>query len=167
MQAGSCSITEHREYMVSETGCVFCTVVTALQRADSYRFPDSGDTFRKIQELPASIVVLMPDQYYTGYTLVISKTHATELFHLSESESTQYLNDMLQVANALDAVFHPRKLNYQLLGNTVAHLHWHLVPRYDCDPHPKRPIWEHSHTPNLLSPEAYDARIVAIRQHLS
>ncbi|HXH11367.1 MAG TPA: HIT domain-containing protein [Alphaproteobacteria bacterium] len=99
--------------------------------------------------------------------MVISKTYATELFHLSESESTQYVNDMLQVAKALDAVFYPRKLNDELLGNTVAHLHCHLVPRYDWDPHPKRPIWEHSHTPIIFSPEAYDARIVAIGQHLS
>src|SRR5207245_1634902 len=92
---------------------------------------------RKIQDLPASIAILAPDQYYRGYTLVVSKTHATELYHLDERESTQYFRDMLRVAAAVAAAFRPRKMNYEVLGNTVAHLHWHLFPRYDEDPNPK------------------------------
>ena len=37
--------------------------------------------------------------------------------------------------------FAPRKLNYELLGNSVAHLHWHLFPRHADDPNPQWPVW--------------------------
>lgn len=38
--------------------------------------------------------------------------------------------------------FKPRKLNYELLGNTDEHLHWHLFPRHVDDPDPKKPLWQ-------------------------
>src|SRR5436309_2520401 len=53
------------------------------------------------------------------------------------------------------------------LGNTVGHLHWHLFPRYEWDPHPKRPIWETSHSPRLPGPEEYADTLAAIRRHLA
>jgi diadenosine tetraphosphate (Ap4A) HIT family hydrolase len=31
-------------------------------------------------------------------------------------------------------------MNDEVLGNIVAHLDWHLVPRNDWDPNPKGPI---------------------------
>src|SRR6266446_5449440 len=76
------------------------------------------------QDLPASIAILAPDQYYRGYTLVVSKTHATELYHLDEHESTQYFRDMLRVAAAVAAAFRPRKMNYEVLEIGRAHVHW-------------------------------------------
>jgi diadenosine tetraphosphate (Ap4A) HIT family hydrolase len=32
-------------------------------------------------------------------------------------------------------------LNYELLGNQVPHLHWHLFPRYRDDPEALKPVW--------------------------
>ncbi len=45
------------------------------------------------------------------------------------------------VAEAVFRAFGPRKLNYELLGNSVSHLHWHLIPRYADDPIPRLPLW--------------------------
>ncbi len=151
---------------MSEAACLFCPVIEGLRHHETYHVP-SGEVIRKIQELPTAIVVLSNDQYYPGYTLVIAKTHATELYHLPENESTQYCQDMLRVAKAIATVFQPRKMNYELLGNTVAHLHWHLVPRYGWDPNPQRPIWEHLHEPKMLSLQEYAKTIAAIRRALS
>src|SRR2546425_12097144 len=151
---------------MSETGCVFCAVVAALEEADTCPAGDAGHVLRKVQDLPASVAILAPDQYYRGYTLVVSKTHATELYHLDEHESTQYFRDMLRVAAAVAAAFRPRKMNYEVLGNTVAPLHWHLFPRYDEDPNPKRPTWERSHAPRLPGPDEYAETLAAIRRHL-
>lgn len=36
----------------------------------------------------------------------------------------------------------PDHMNYELLGNSVPHLHWHIAPRYKTDPRWGRPIWE-------------------------
>ena len=149
-------------------GCALCTVVEKLQGTETCPSPmEHGRDVWKIYELPTAIAILRPDQYYPGYTLVVAKTHATELYHLPESESTQYCKDMLRTAQALATAFKPRKMDYALLGNTAAHLHWHLVPRYDWDPNPQRPIYEHTHEPKVLTPQEYAETIAAIRRALS
>ena len=150
---------------MSETSCFFCPMVAALETAETYRAP-SGAVSRRVALLPTAVAVLGNDQYYPGYTLVIARRHATELYHLSDGESTAYFQDMLRVARAIDRALSPRKMNYELLGNTVAHLHWHLFPRYAGDPTPARPPWEHAHAPTLLADAEYAATIEAIRRHL-
>ncbi|HXJ80912.1 MAG TPA: HIT family protein [Candidatus Methylomirabilis sp.] len=150
---------------MNETGCPFCPLVAALEGADRYEAP-SGSVSRRVALLPTAVAVLGNDQYYPGYTLVIARRHATELYHLSDLESTAYFQDMLRVARAIDRAFSPRKMNYELLGNTVAHLHWHLFPRYANDPNPTRPTWEHVHPPTVLPEVEYARAIDAIRAHL-
>ena len=53
----------------------------------------------------------------------------------------QHLYEMSQVAEAVYRAFHPRKLNYELLGITDEHIHWHIFPRHSNDPLPKRAVW--------------------------
>ncbi len=45
------------------------------------------------------------------------------------------------VAEAVFNIYKPDKMNYELLGNGVPHLHWHLVPRVAGDTPKKGPIW--------------------------
>jgi len=151
---------------MSEASCVFCPMVAALEQAETYR-GSAGSVTRRVALLPTSVAVLGNDQYYKGYTLVIARRHATELYHLSDAESTAYFQDMLRVARAIDRAFSPRKMNYELLGNTVAHLHWHLFPRYADDPNPTRPTWETEHDPKRLSEAECGKSIEAIRAHLA
>jgi len=149
---------------MSEVSCPLCPMVAALQTAETYESP--AGVSRRVALLPTAVAVLGDDQYYKGYTLVIGRRHATELYHLPDAESTGYFQDMLRVARAIDRAFSPRKMNYELLGNTVAHLHWHLFPRYADDPTPQRPTWEHAHEPRLLDAGGYATTIAAIRRHL-
>ena len=53
-----------------------------------------------------------------------------------------HLEEMAEVAEAVNAAFQPRKLNVESLGNSVPHLHWWLTPRYETDIRPNGPIWE-------------------------
>ena len=48
------------------------------------------------------MAILGHDQFYRGYTVVIAKTHATELYRLNDGELAQYLADMVRVARAID-----------------------------------------------------------------
>jgi diadenosine tetraphosphate (Ap4A) HIT family hydrolase len=47
---------------------------------------------------------------------------------------------VLRVARALTDFYRPMKMNYETLGNSLPHLHTHLVPRYIEDPTPGRPF---------------------------
>lgn len=44
------------------------------------------------------------------------------------------------VAKALAGALHPVKMNYEIHGNTLPHLHMHLLPRHVGDPFVGRPI---------------------------
>jgi len=52
-----------------------------------------------------------------------------------------YLDEMCLLARAIEMSCRPHKLNYELLGNQVRHLHWHLFPRYLDDPDRLRAVW--------------------------
>src|SRR3954452_9522634 len=76
-----------------------------------------------------------------GYTVVIWRgRHVTEPTELNETESRDYGNDVLTVPRALVAYYRPLKMNYDTLGNSLPHLHTHLVPRVRVDPAPGRPF---------------------------
>jgi diadenosine tetraphosphate (Ap4A) HIT family hydrolase len=76
-----------------------------------------------------------------GYTLVIWRgRHVAEPTELTDGEAAGYWLEVLRVARALLAHYKPLKLNYETLGNSLPHLHTHLVPRYAADPAPGRPF---------------------------
>lgn len=129
------------------------------------RWDDDNDL--RIAELAHSYVVLNRDQFFPGYTLLFTKSHVTELFHLEPEMRTELMEEVSRVAQALYNVFRPTKINYELLGNMVPHMHWHLVPRFANEPLWPRPIWAEPHDEALLSPEAYRQRIALLRKALS
>lgn len=76
-----------------------------------------------------------------GYSLVIWRgRHITEPTELTAEEACAYWTEVLAVARGLIAHYRPLKMNYETLGNTLPHLHTHLVPRYRADPAPGRPF---------------------------
>lgn len=76
-----------------------------------------------------------------GYTVVVWRgRHVAEPTELSDAEAAGYWLEVLRVARALQAHYQPLKLNYETLGNSVPHLHTHLIPRYAEDPAPGRPF---------------------------
>ena len=95
-----------------------------------------------IGRLQSGYVKLPPTQYFRGYATFTAKKCVPELHDLGASERTVFLHEMAEVAAVLWRSLSPRKLNYELLGNGCAHLHWHLFPRFDSDPHPRGPVWE-------------------------
>jgi diadenosine tetraphosphate (Ap4A) HIT family hydrolase len=120
----------------------------------------------RIAELAHTYVLLNRDQFFPGYCFVVSKDHVTELFHLDRETRMAVVEEVAAVADALYNLFNPAKINYELLGNMVPHMHWHLVPRFVTDPLWPRPIWSEPHTEGLLSPAGYAERIVQLRKNL-
>ncbi len=94
-----------------------------------------------VKETESGYVVLCDFQYFYGYTIFISKVHTDELHKLGKENRELFLKEMAIVAEAVIKTFKPKKLNYELLGNSDSHLHWHLIPRYRTDPCPDTAIW--------------------------
>jgi diadenosine tetraphosphate (Ap4A) HIT family hydrolase len=77
------------------------------------------------------------------------------------------MEDVTRVARALATVNRPLKMNYELLGNQVPHIHWHLIPRLAADPAVGGPVWVVEHPPQSLSTAEQRARIAEIRGALA
>lgn len=112
--------------------CVFCKRMAAL---------DTLPPGEIVWRFPHSVAFLGTWQYYHGYCTLIARTHATELSQLPDAERRGYLDEMCLLARAIERYAHPHKLNYEMLGNQVPHLHWHVFPRSSQDPDVLKPVW--------------------------
>jgi diadenosine tetraphosphate (Ap4A) HIT family hydrolase len=114
------------------SSCLICDRVKAIRQGDNPSF---------VAELSTGYIVLGDFQYWKGYTLFLYKEHVAELHDLEPDLRLRFLKEMSIVAEAVYRAFLPDKLNYELLGNSEPHLHWHLFPRRKDEPDPKQPVW--------------------------
>jgi diadenosine tetraphosphate (Ap4A) HIT family hydrolase len=63
----------------------------------------------------------------------VSKRHVVEPYELLGEERAAFWDDVLFAAERLARQLEPQKLNYEIHGNTVAHLHAHIYARYRGD----------------------------------
>ena len=113
-------------------GCLICERIGQIERGENPYF---------VCALSTGYVVLGDHQRFEGYTLFLCKRHVTELYQLPWGFRTRFLQEMSLVAEAVAAVYHPEKMNYELLGNGDTHLHWHLFPRVSGAPPQPGPVW--------------------------
>jgi histidine triad (HIT) family protein len=108
------------------SNCVFCRIVA--------------------KEIPATVVhedehtlaFMDIGQVNPGHVLVAVKKHAENIFALDEAQAAAVFGAAAKVARAIRGAFEPQGLSvYQAngaaAGQTVLHLHLHLVPRYEGD----------------------------------
>ncbi len=112
--------------------CFICNRINQIENGTNTYF---------VKELETGYVVLGDYQFYYGYTLFLSKIHARELHELDPKFKNKFLTEMAQVAEAVFKAFKPEKLNYELLGNTDEHMHWHIFPRRKTDPMSHTGVW--------------------------
>ena len=84
----------------------------------------------KIGELPMSKVILFKEQSHRGRVIVACKKHVDDITRLTKEERIQFMEDVNRVAEILHELFHPDKINFGAYGDTMHHLHFHLVPKY-------------------------------------
>jgi histidine triad (HIT) family protein len=106
--------------------CIFCRIVA--------------------REIPATVVHEDEDtlafmdigQVNPGHVLVTVKKHADNIFALDDAQAAAVFRSAARVARAIRGAFAPQGLSvYQAngaaAGQTVLHLHIHLVPRHAGD----------------------------------
>lgn len=124
------------------------------------------DADLRIMEFEHSYLILNRDQFFPGYCLLFAREHAVELFQLDQQVRQGMLEEVSRTAAVLSILFKADKINYELLGNMVPHIHWHLVPRHRTDPLWPRPIWAEAHMDRLLERDQYRQRCLSIRRGL-
>lgn len=108
--------------VVVEIRCPFCTLPDAqVASSDAWTL-----TIR--DRFPVS----------QGHTLVISRRHVASFFDATEEEQFALLRAVRAAKADLDAELHPDGYNVGVnqgvaAGQTVMHLHVHLIPRYAGD----------------------------------
>ena len=110
--------------LVDGTTCPFCT----------------GEPRGLVAETPTSWVTTEREVACRGYLCVIARRHVVEPFELPPDELARFFGDVAHAAAAIDELFRPVKLNYEIHGNTIPHLHLHVFPRYVGDPFEDGPI---------------------------
>jgi diadenosine tetraphosphate (Ap4A) HIT family hydrolase len=129
-----------------------------------------GGTFRDfIAELKSCYVILGDQQFYRGYCVLLAKLHATELYLMPADAARILFDEMRLAAEAIAAVVKPWKMNYECLGNSEPHVHWHLLPRYETDEMRHGPIWLRPESERKVTLDEHDRRALvgSLRQQLA
>ncbi|WP_227937858.1 HIT family protein [Alkalihalobacillus deserti] len=109
--------------MMLDQNCVFCKIANG-------EIPAS-----KIYEDEHVLAFLDISQVTKGHTLVIPKTHQTDLFDLQEETAKHIYSVVPKLASAIKQTYEAEGLNLvnnngEVAGQTVFHYHVHLIPRY-------------------------------------
>ena len=86
-------------------------------------------------------VVRVEDAAYPGFCRVIWLNHVREMSDLSGVDQQHLMRVVFAIEKAVRDTLLPHKINLASLGNVIPHLHWHIIPRFDNDPHFPGPIW--------------------------
>lgn len=103
--------------------CLFCSII------------DGKVPSAKVYEDEHVYAFLDISQVTDGHTLVVPKTHVQDIYELPEDIASNFFSRIPKIANAIKKAYRPVGLN--LLNNnevpagqSVFHLHMHLIPRY-------------------------------------
>lgn len=102
--------------------CEFCTLATGRIEIETDYFYVIRDGYPIIK----------------GHSLIIPKRHTASFFELNLDENQHLPSVLLQAKQDLDARFQPQAYNIgvndgECAGQTIMHLHIHLIPRYNGD----------------------------------
>jgi diadenosine tetraphosphate (Ap4A) HIT family hydrolase len=121
----------------------------------------SAGPLNVIAELPSSWATASEHAPLPGYVCVVAREHVNEPFELRRDGQVQFWLDAMLVADAVASVVSPIKMNYEIHGNTLPHLHMHLFPRAVDDPFVGGPI-DPRRSSVQRSPAELDALAAAI-----
>lgn len=99
-----------------------------------------GEPLDVLVDLDAAWVTAPADAPLPGYVAVVAKRHVIEPFELEREASHAFWDSAMAIARRLRDVTGARKINYEIHGNTIPHLHLHLYPRVPGDPFEGCPI---------------------------
>ena len=108
------------------TNCVFCKIIAG-------QIPST-----KVHEDERTFAFMDIGQVNPGHVLVAVKPHVENIVGLDDALAGAVFRTTARIAKAVQAAFAPKGISiYQAngaaAGQTVLHLHVHVVPRWDAD----------------------------------
>jgi histidine triad (HIT) family protein len=106
--------------------CIFCKIVAKQIPATV------------VHEDAHTLAFMDIGQVNPGHVLVAVKKHAENIYALEDTQAAELFKAAARIARAIRAAFNPEGLsvyqaNGKAAGQTVFHLHVHLVPRHEGD----------------------------------
>lgn len=93
-------------------------------------------------DLRVSRADLYSDIRFPGRLILILNEHYDHLHEVPDGLMTAFMQDIKDVHAALMGLDNVRRVNMAILGNTVAHVHAHIIPRYPGEPLPGSSPWD-------------------------
>ena len=93
-----------------------------------------------VAALESSWLTVNSDSPMRGYCCLVFRRHAMELHDLNADEGAAYTRDIQRVSRVVKALTGAVKINYEIHGNSLPHLHTHFYPRRRGDHFEDRPI---------------------------
>ena len=124
---------------------------------------NNGENPKVIARVSSGWVVLGDVQFLPGYSLLLPDPVVGDLNALNRAEREAYLYEMSVVGDALLAVTDAYRINYEILGNSEAALHAHIMPRYLNEPEELRrqPPWAYDWENAIQFDPARDGELMA------
>lgn len=94
-----------------------------------------------VGEFPLSQLRLINNRNVPWFILVPKRAEVREIHHLEEEDRQQLMAESCLLAETMQDIFTPDKLNIAAIGNIVQQLHLHHVARYESDTCWPEPIW--------------------------
>lgn len=94
-----------------------------------------------VGQFKLSQLLMMNDSQYPWFILVPRRADIKEIHHLAAIDRQQLLAESCLLAEQLEKIYSPDKLNIAAIGNLVPQLHIHHVARYRTDKAWPAPIW--------------------------
>ncbi len=107
------------------------------------------------------------DALYPGFTRVIWTAHVVEMTDLTSAEQAELLRVVLLVEQVQRAALKPDKVNLAAFGNVVPHLHWHVIPRWQDDPHFPQAVWAALPSADATAQAVQEALRARVQQQLN
>jgi diadenosine tetraphosphate (Ap4A) HIT family hydrolase len=120
-----------------------------------------------VAELSAAFLTAEETAPMRGYCCLVLKRHAVELSDLSSGEAAALMHDARRVARLVLQLTGAVKLNYEIHGNTIPHLHWHIYPRYRGDPFEGGPVDPREIAAAPYAPGEFEAYVRDLQAGLS
>ena len=106
--------------------------------ADRLAAAHRGENPTVMARMRSGFAVIGDTQYLPGYSLLLCDDASIDhLTDLPRDRRQGFLLDMTLLGEAVELACRPlglRRINYEVLGNAVPHLHAHVHPRYEWEP---------------------------------